>query len=111
MARSANWVKRPCWSRGPPARRGWPEMTAVCSLLIPLYLALLLDLALGDPPNRYHPVAWMGSLILALRRLAESRSQQPWSKLACGVGLVATGLALSIAAGWLIEAGLARLPK
>jgi adenosylcobinamide-phosphate synthase len=86
-------------------------MTAAPSMLIALYLALLLDLALGDPPNRYHPVAWMGWLILAMRRLAERKSRQPWSKLAWGVGLVATGLAISIAAGCLMEAGLARLPK
>jgi adenosylcobinamide-phosphate synthase len=26
-------------------------------------LALLLDLALGEPPNRFHPVAWLGKLI------------------------------------------------
>ncbi|MHB9004054.1 MAG: adenosylcobinamide-phosphate synthase CbiB, partial [Coriobacteriia bacterium] len=35
-------------------------------------LALSLDLLLGDPPNRFHPVAWLGSLIgfveRALRR-------------------------------------------
>jgi adenosylcobinamide-phosphate synthase len=28
-----------------------------------LLLALLFDLLLGDPPNRFHPTAWMGSLI------------------------------------------------
>jgi adenosylcobinamide-phosphate synthase len=30
--------------------------------MIPLF-ALLFDLVLGDPPNRFHPTAWMGSLI------------------------------------------------
>ena len=33
------------------------------SALVPLLLALLLDLALGDPPDRYDPVAWMGTVI------------------------------------------------
>ncbi len=28
-----------------------------------LILALLLDITLGEPPNRYHPVAWLGKLI------------------------------------------------
>ena len=28
-----------------------------------LGLALLLDVVFGDPPNRYHPVAWMGRWI------------------------------------------------
>ncbi len=32
-----------------------------------LLAALLLDLLVGDPPNRWHPVAWMGSLITRLR--------------------------------------------
>jgi adenosylcobinamide-phosphate synthase len=86
-------------------------MTAVPSMLVPLYLALLFDLVLGDPPNRYHPVAWMGWLIQAVRGLAERGSQKPLSKLAWGVGLVAVGLALSIAAGWLIELELAHLPR
>jgi adenosylcobinamide-phosphate synthase len=31
--------------------------------LIVLGLAVLLDLGLGDPPNRFHPVVWMGRLI------------------------------------------------
>jgi adenosylcobinamide-phosphate synthase len=41
--------------------------------LIPLLLALLLDLVLGDPPNRYHPVAWMGAAIGMTRRTAPRR--------------------------------------
>lgn len=35
-------------------------------LLIILAGAVLLDILLGDPPNRFHPVAWMGSWIAAL---------------------------------------------
>ena len=41
--------------------------------LIPLLLALLLDLVLGDPPNRYHPVAWMGAAIGLTQRAAPHR--------------------------------------
>jgi len=33
-----------------------------------LLLALLLDVLLGDPPNLFHPTAWMGSLIHLLLR-------------------------------------------
>src|SRR5437660_10167996 len=33
-----------------------------------LLLALATDLALGDPPNRYHPVAWLGRLLEVGRR-------------------------------------------
>lgn len=38
--------------------------------LIVFGLALALDLLLGDPPNRFHPVAWMGRLIGWGERLA-----------------------------------------
>ena len=38
--------------------------------LYPLWLAACIDLALGEPPNRMHPVVWMGQLIAALRRWA-----------------------------------------
>lgn len=40
-----------------------------------LLLALLLDGLLGDPPNRWHPVAWMGQLIAWFRRLAPSEGK------------------------------------
>ena len=39
-----------------------------------LLLAVLLDLAFGDPPNRWHPVAWIGRLVTAGRRAAKRRS-------------------------------------
>jgi adenosylcobinamide-phosphate synthase len=35
-----------------------------------LLLALALDLALGEPPNALHPVAWLGTLIGAIERRA-----------------------------------------
>jgi len=33
-----------------------------------LALAVIIDLALGDPPNALHPVAWMGKVIALLER-------------------------------------------
>jgi len=35
-----------------------------------LALAAVLDLLVGDPPGRWHPVAWIGALIARARRLA-----------------------------------------
>jgi len=35
-----------------------------------LLLAILIDLFIGDPSNRWHPVAWMGSLIMRGRKNA-----------------------------------------
>ena len=35
-----------------------------------LALAVALDLLVGDPPGRWHPVAWIGELVGRGRRLA-----------------------------------------
>ncbi|NLT37599.1 MAG: cobalamin biosynthesis protein CobD [Methanomassiliicoccus sp.] len=40
------------------------------AIIIPL-VALVIDLALGEPPNRVHPVVWMGRLIGALDGLVK----------------------------------------
>lgn len=74
-------------------------------------LAGLFDLLLGEPPNRYHPVAWMGTLIGFIRWRAEHHASRPRQLLAWGVGLVAVGLTVSIVAGWLVHALLQELPQ
>jgi adenosylcobinamide-phosphate synthase len=40
-----------------------------------LLLAVVLDLLVGDPPNRWHPVAWVGRLIALGRAHAPSRPE------------------------------------
>jgi len=40
-----------------------------------LCLATILDVALGDPPSRWHPVAWMGTVISAFRRQAPTHGR------------------------------------
>lgn len=64
-------------------------------------LALILDLTVGDPPNRCHPVAWMGSAIAEAQHHAPRRGRL--ARLAYG-GLVAIGGALGVF-------GLARLAE
>jgi len=70
-------------------------------------LAVALDLLLGDPPNRYHPVAWMGRLIALGRRWAASvptdRLVLYGALLVVVVTMTAVmgGLAAQAAAGWL----------
>jgi len=59
-------------------------------------IALLIDVALGDPPNRLHPVAWMGSAIAAARRQA-TRPGTDWD--------VGRGKLLPLAYGGLIGLG------
>lgn len=47
-------------------------------MIVPVLIvvgALLLDFAFGDPKNKYHPTAWMGSLIARLVPLAKGKSQ------------------------------------
>jgi adenosylcobinamide-phosphate synthase len=56
---------------------------------ITILLALALDLALGDPPNRFHPVVLMGHWLNWGRRLAPQR-QRFWF----GAGWISAGLAL-----------------
>jgi adenosylcobinamide-phosphate synthase len=61
------------------------------------FLALLLDLLLGDPPNRFHPTAWMGNLIAFLLRWRPRGNRL--AELAYGVFILLTGITLSIFAG------------
>jgi adenosylcobinamide-phosphate synthase len=73
--------------------------------------ALALDLVFGDPPNRWHPVAWLGTIIAtARRRLAHG--PPPWllfvgGGVTIGVALLAavSGVAVVRIASWLGLAG------
>jgi len=67
--------------------------------------ALLLDVMLGDPPNRWHPVAWMGTLICRWRNVMPAQGRV---RPLLGGGLIAlAGGALVGGIGRL----LLRLPK
>ncbi len=70
-------------------------------------LAVLIDVALGDPPNRFHPVAWMGSLIATGERRAP---RSPRLAFAWGAALVCGGVFTVIALGLAIQWGLRTLP-
>lgn len=62
-----------------------------------LLAALLLDLLLGDPPNRWHPVAWMGTLIARLRQAAPKRGKFAYGGLITfGGALLVWGLAVLV---------------
>ena len=43
-------------------------MTAGAHAVAVLVAALIIDAVFGDPPNRWHPVAWLGRAIAAARR-------------------------------------------
>ncbi len=76
-------------------------------VVVPI-LALAIDLALGDPPNRFHPVAWMGSLIHFAKRFRPYH--HPHKELAYGVFLAAGGSLLAASLGRLSELPLDTLP-
>ncbi len=96
--------------------------------LIPL-VSWLLDAVLGDPPNRWHPVAWQGRFLAwAEEHAPGGRSQESGgseiTRFAWGAGALAIGMGLSAGAAWgvmrvarslpwplrlLIEAGLLKL--
>jgi adenosylcobinamide-phosphate synthase len=81
-----------------------------------LAAALLFDLLIGDPPNRWHPVAWMGNLIMHLRRSAPTQGKflygagVAWggALLVWGVSATATRLSqrLPRSLNWLVQAWL-----
>ena len=67
-----------------------------------LLLALALDLLVGDPPNRFHPVAWTGRLLAWGRGLA--RASRPSGLMLHGGGVLIGALVLvgggAAAASW-----------
>ena len=72
---------------------------------MPVLFAVLIDIVLGDPPNRLHPTAWMGGLITFLSRFRLRRV--PAAELISGGLLVLLGLALvggiGVLLGWLFS--------
>ena len=68
-------------------------MNALTQNILVITLAVALDVFLPDPPNRIHPVAWMGRVINSLKRLAPTN---PAPALLFGAGL-AVGLVVASA--------------
>jgi len=66
-------------------------------------LAILLDLLLGDPPNRFHPTAWMGIFIAFLLRCRWRPRGNRVAELTYGVFILFSGITLSVLAGLAIS--------
>ena len=75
---------------------------------MPIFIALLLDMLLGDPPNRFHPTAWMGSLIGFLKRFRPYGNRL--AEFTYGLFMVCLGCGLAAGTGWLIVALASFLP-
>ena len=52
--------------------------------VLALLLALLLDLAVGEPPNRLHPTVWIGKTVALAERIAPGSDSAPALQLAAG---------------------------
>ncbi|NDJ78123.1 MAG: cobalamin biosynthesis protein CobD [Chloroflexi bacterium] len=73
-----------------------------------LAVALILDQLVSDPPNRFHPVAWMGTVIAALKRHAPKENSA--ARFLYGT-MIAVGGSMSVAVlGRVVVWGLKRLP-
>ncbi len=68
--------------------------------IIILGLAIIIDLALGDPPNALHPVAWLGKVISYLAR--GGTGLPPAAQFIYGIVLVLIALALFVVPVYLI---------
>jgi len=69
-------------------------------ILLILFLAITIDLALGDPPNVIHPVAWMGKVVSFLEK--GSNGQRPVTQFLYGLGIVLVTMGLFVAPAYFI---------
>jgi adenosylcobinamide-phosphate synthase len=69
-------------------------MDLAMELILILALATALDLALGDPPNAIHPVAWMGKVISLLEK--GSKANSPTARFLYGLVMVVFTTALFV---------------
>ena len=74
-----------------------------------LLLALLLDLALGEPPNRLHPTVWMGKSVAWAERIAPGPQASTALQLTAGVAMAFLIPAAWGATAWAISSGLQQL--
>ena len=74
-----------------------------------LLLALLLDLTLGEPPNRLHPTVWMGKTVALAERIAPGAQSAPALQLAAGAAMAVAIPAAWGAAAWAASFGLMQL--
>jgi adenosylcobinamide-phosphate synthase len=57
-----------------------------------LFMAVAIDLALGEPPRVMHPVVWIGKVTSSLERLAPHSGPRAQFLYGCGMVLVTIGL-------------------
>ena len=91
-----------------------PIAAALNALPVPLdvlalLLALLLDLVLGEPPNRLHPTVWIGNTVALAERFAPGPQAPPAMQLASGAVMALLVPAAWGAVAWVVSFGLLQL--
>lgn len=74
-----------------------------------LVLALGFDFFFGDPPNRFHPVAWMGNLIAKFKQYRPYGD--PNQEYYFGAKILALGGGLVAGSAWLLALLIDKLPR
>jgi len=69
-------------------------------ILLILFLAIIIDLVLGEPPRFIHPVVWMGKVISLLER--GGRGHRPTAQFLYGLGMVLITLGLFAAPAYFL---------
>jgi adenosylcobinamide-phosphate synthase len=73
-------------------------------IIVILLIALTLDLIFSEPPNTWHPVAWLGKLISLETKLAPQRGK--FRQMAYGAGIVLVTLGVIVIAVYFLFAQL-----
>lgn len=73
-----------------------------------IFFAFLLDLLVGDPPNRLHPTAWMGCLIYVWGKVRPRN--KPVAEFLSGFVLILLGITITGAIGYFLTRLCSNLP-
>ena len=65
------------------------------SILV-VFFALVLDFAVGDPRNKFHPTAWLGSLIAKLTPYTKNSSENLEKLGGVFIILISSGIVASL---------------
>lgn len=76
--------------------------------ILVLAIAFFVDVIAGEPPNRFHPVAWMGTGVDWYRRRMNSGGGT--RRFLSGAALILIGVSFTMGIGWLVQRGCQECP-